>query len=558
MKRFLICCLCLCFCLPAVGEGIVPLGETYSFDFNTLDTGGEPVAVTGTGTLSVDVYEEGGATEINTADTIGALDGITGAYHVDIAATSGNGFEAGKWYTMILTDSAGAGTLLADGVSIDNRIIGSFRVVAAETTAGTNAVDTVLIEGGDATDALDGAAINISFDSITGTISSSQLETTALSGQTSLASVTAFGTSAAAFGGATSTFGNLTAAAQTNLTTVYSTDYADTYDTTLNKLNVNIDYANGAALPDGTGYKEYYVDDGATGTATGADPTNAFVTIQAAIDALAGEGAHIIIVGGSGPYDENVAVNEPNVWIENHGASITPTTGVAFTVSANNCILQGVISDPVDGSADVLTSGVLYGLKMVDCDFDNSINISSCTADQPDIQHCFVASTEYPSYSANANASLINGGFTDLLIDAIKAKTDSLTFTVAGQVDANTLQIEGGDATDALDGATVSLGANSITSSTIATGAFTTDEFATTALSTQTSLAAITQFGTATATFGTWTSTEMDTIHSSGADWANGGRLDLILDATLQLNTTYKATNAAGDSETIQFKITTP
>jgi hypothetical protein len=31
----------------------------------------------------------------------------------------------------------------------------------------------------------------------------------------------------------------------------------------------------------------------------------------------------------------------------------------------------------------------------------------------------------------------VNGGRLDLLIDAIKAKTDSLTFTVAGQVDAN-------------------------------------------------------------------------------------------------------------------------
>lgn len=36
---------------------------------------------------------------------------------------------------------------------------------------------------------------------------------------------------------------------------------------------------------------------------------------------------------------------------------------------------------------------------------------------------------------------LINGGRLDLLIDAIKAKTDSLTFTVAGNVDANTQYI---------------------------------------------------------------------------------------------------------------------
>lgn len=35
---------------------------------------------------------------------------------------------------------------------------------------------------------------------------------------------------------------------------------------------------------------------------------------------------------------------------------------------------------------------------------------------------------------------LLNGGRLDLLIDAIKAKTDSLTFTQAGHVDANVLK----------------------------------------------------------------------------------------------------------------------
>jgi len=43
---------------------------------------------------------------------------------------------------------------------------------------------------------------------------------------------------------------------------------------------------------------------------------------------------------------------------------------------------------------------------------------------------------------------LLNGGRLDLLIDAIKAKTDSMTFTVAGSVDANATEISG-DATAA-------------------------------------------------------------------------------------------------------------
>ena len=47
---------------------------------------------------------------------------------------------------------------------------------------------------------------------------------------------------------------------------------------------------------------------------------------------------------------------------------------------------------------------------------------------------------------------LINGGRLDLLIDAIKAKTDSLTFTKSGEVDANVQSINGAEITGDGDG----------------------------------------------------------------------------------------------------------
>jgi len=52
--------------------------------------------------------------------------------------------------------------------------------------------------------------------------------------------------------------------------------------------------------------------------------------------------------------------------------------------------------------------------------------------------------TEVAAILADTNelqTDLANGGRLDLLIDAIKAKTDSLTFTVAGNVDANIQRI---------------------------------------------------------------------------------------------------------------------
>lgn len=44
--------------------------------------------------------------------------------------------------------------------------------------------------------------------------------------------------------------------------------------------------------------------------------------------------------------------------------------------------------------------------------------------------------------TAELQADWVNGGRLDLLIDAIKAKTDSLTFTQAGHVDANIQRIK--------------------------------------------------------------------------------------------------------------------
>lgn len=54
--------------------------------------------------------------------------------------------------------------------------------------------------------------------------------------------------------------------------------------------------------------------------------------------------------------------------------------------------------------------------------------------------------TEIAAILADTNelqTDLVNGGRLDLLIDAIKAKTDSLTFTVANVLNANTLRING-------------------------------------------------------------------------------------------------------------------
>lgn len=151
MKK-IICILSL-IASVASADTSVPLGDTYYFHFSTIDSSGAPITMGGT--PEVTVYEDGGLTEIEAADTFTTdADSKTGFHLVALACTSGNGFEVGKWYTAIIDDT---GSPTVDSVSVAGRVLKTFRVVAAEQQAGIPKVDSTLIEGGDATDALDAA-----------------------------------------------------------------------------------------------------------------------------------------------------------------------------------------------------------------------------------------------------------------------------------------------------------------------------------------------------------------------------------------------------------------
>jgi hypothetical protein len=121
----------------------VPLNEVVYFDFITsrFDTG----AVTDAdSTPTFEVFEEATDTDIGIGGNATKRTSKTGNYRVTFTCSAANGFEVGKWYSVVASATV-------NGVG-GKAVIGTFRLVAAEGTAGKPKVDVDLIEGSDATD----------------------------------------------------------------------------------------------------------------------------------------------------------------------------------------------------------------------------------------------------------------------------------------------------------------------------------------------------------------------------------------------------------------------
>src|SRR5262245_7489576 len=85
----------------------VPLGETVYFDADTFDpTTHGPANADATPTCKV--YEEATDTAIVTNCSIALRAGTTGEYRGNFVASTGNGFELGKWYIAKVYATVGA------------------------------------------------------------------------------------------------------------------------------------------------------------------------------------------------------------------------------------------------------------------------------------------------------------------------------------------------------------------------------------------------------------------------------------------------------------------
>lgn len=125
--------------------GDYTLGDTFYFRFTTRRfSTGAPHTLAGTPSLKA--YEAGSDTQITAGITLTAdFDSVTGLNSVEVVATSGNGFENGKDYDIVIH----AGTV--DSVSVAGEVVGRFTigrsaaaVDLANATDGLSALKTLI------------------------------------------------------------------------------------------------------------------------------------------------------------------------------------------------------------------------------------------------------------------------------------------------------------------------------------------------------------------------------------------------------------------------------
>ncbi len=120
-----------------------PVGVTLDFKFTTRQfTTGAPFAFD---SGAVEVYEDNDITQITVGDTLTLeFDGVTGLHNIRIVATGGNGFEAGKSYSIVVS----AGTV--DSVSVVGEVIQQFTLdrsaAAVDLANGTDGLGAIKTE----------------------------------------------------------------------------------------------------------------------------------------------------------------------------------------------------------------------------------------------------------------------------------------------------------------------------------------------------------------------------------------------------------------------------
>jgi hypothetical protein len=129
---------------------LIPLDEVVHFDICTHAPGTGAVSDADS-TPTFSVFEEATDTPILSAQNFTKRTSLTGNYRGTFTASAANGFEAGKWYSVIASATV-------DSIAAKKNC-GSFRVAPAENVAGVQVVDTTHISGDStAADNLESAA----------------------------------------------------------------------------------------------------------------------------------------------------------------------------------------------------------------------------------------------------------------------------------------------------------------------------------------------------------------------------------------------------------------
>lgn len=117
---------------------LVPIDEVCHFDVTTHDpaTG---AAIDADSAPTFDVFEEATDTPILDDQTMTKRTSLTGNYRGSFTASAANGFEAGKWYSVVVT-------AVVDSITA-KKVAMHFRAAPAEAHAGVPVVNTAYMDG---------------------------------------------------------------------------------------------------------------------------------------------------------------------------------------------------------------------------------------------------------------------------------------------------------------------------------------------------------------------------------------------------------------------------
>lgn len=379
----------------------ITLGETHDFKFTTCEPDtGAPATLSGTPAISA--YVDNSTTQITAGITLSVdFDGVTGLNNVRIVATSGNGYATGTNVALIIT----TGTV--DGVS-------AVGYKVAEFTIGRASAFTRLGAPSGASTAADIAAVKVDTAAIlvdTGTTLDARIPAALVSGRMdcSVGAMAANVMTAAAAAADLTTELQSGLATAANLATVagyLDTEIAAILATT-NKLDDTLEDSGGGAY--------IFTEASLANAPAGGGGGDATEAKQDTIIALIGTPA-------------GVSVSADILAVKTETASILADTDDIGVAGA------GLTAIPWNAAWDAEVQS--------ECtDALNAYDPPTRAEATSDTNSVLTAVGDVPT---NAELATALGTADDAVlaqIALVKAKTDSLTFTVAGQVDANTQSI---------------------------------------------------------------------------------------------------------------------
>lgn len=462
-------------------RGDIRLGDTIDLKFTTRSfTTGAPTTLAGTPVISA--YVGNSVTQITAGITLSVdFDAVTGLHNIRVVATSGNGYATASNYDLVIT----TGTV--GGVSVVGEVVGSFSIEARSAVMPTTAARTLDISaGGEAgldwanigspTTAQNLSATNIDVDQVVASVSGA------------VGSVAAGGITAASIATGAIDADSLAADAGTEIAAAVWD-----LDATAHQTQGTFGQAIGDPVADtGTIFKATVTD--ATGVTVGTDTATLLSRLGTPSDLGTGATVAANLVDIEGQTDDIgvagaglTAINLPDQTMNitgnitgnlsgsvgsvtgNVGGSVASVTaGVTLAASAVQAIWDALTSalttvgsigkllvDNINAtiSSRLATAGYTTpptAAANADAVWEEALADHSGTVGSTAEALAAAGSagdpwaTQLPgAYGAGSAGKIVGDNINapvatvDTVVDAIKAKTDSLTFTVAGQVDAN-------------------------------------------------------------------------------------------------------------------------